>query len=112
MPNTNNLKIVTVEQIKAHLRIDVADTQEEQELVLIAEGVEQQAFQVMERSYDSLIVEFGTVPADIKLAILGRITTNYQNRSDERESKRGTTITIAPRSWDAILIKYKPACKV
>lgn len=108
----NNLKIVTVEQIKAHLRIDVADTQEEQELIMIAEGVEQQAFQVMERSYDDLIVEYGAVPADIRLAVIGRIATHYQERGDEKELKRGTTVAMAPARWEAILIKYKPKARI
>ena len=111
MPD-NNLKIVTIEQIKAHLRIDVADTQEEQELTVIAEGVEQQAFQVMERSYDSLIVDYGAVPADIRLAVLGRIATHYQERGDEKELKQGRTVAIRPYTWESILIKYKPVCRV
>lgn len=106
------MKIVTMDEIKAHLRIDVADDQEAQELTLIADGVEQQALNIMERSYDSLIEDYGEVPADIKLACLGRIASDYTSRADEKELKNSITIAMRPNAWQAILLKYKPANKV
>lgn len=106
------MKIVTIDEIKAHLRIDVADTQEEQEMTLIANGVEQQALNIMERSYDSLIVDYGEIPADIKLAVLARIASDYTTRVDEKELKNSITIAMRPNAWQAILLKYKPSNKM
>lgn len=105
------LRMVTLDEIKAHLRIDVADTQEENELTLIAEGVEQQALNIMERSYESLIVDYGYIPADIRLAVLGRIASDYTTRADEKELKNSITIAMRPNAWQAILLKYKPSNK-
>lgn len=100
------MKILTMEQVKAHLRIE--DSFSDDELTLICDGVEQQALQFMQRSYDSLIVEFGSIPADIKLACLARIASEYKHREDVTDR----ALTRQAYGWECKLLKYTPKNKI
>jgi len=104
------LQLVTLAQIKAHIKVE--DNTQDDELTLFGEAIEQEAFNFMERSYDSLIVEFGTVPADIKLACLAHLASAYKTREDQQDRKKGMAATKMPYAWEAKLIKYKPGNKI
>lgn len=100
------MKIVTLNEVKAHLRID--DSFSDTELTLKADAAEQEALDYMERTYDSLIVEYGAIPASIKNAVLNRIGSMWRNREDV--SNR--SMARVPYTWEAVLIKYKPTWRI
>lgn len=100
------MNILTLQQIKDHLRIE--ESTEDTVLTLMGDAVEQEALNFMERTYDSILVEFGAVPADIKMACLAHIASMYTRREDTSDR----SISRVPYCWDNILIKYKPKSRI
>lgn len=97
------LRILTIEMIKAHLRLD--DDAPAEELQLYAESAETEALLFMERSLESIYEEFGDIPADIKLACLCRVATAWKYREDITDRN----LYRLPYTWEQKLIRYKPA---
>lgn len=100
------LRFLTLDQIKAHLRID--GDEYDQELELYAESTEEEALSYMERTYESLIEDYGKVPAPIIKACLLRIGTAFKYHEDVTDR----TLYRVPYAWEGILIRYKPKNKI
>ena len=100
------MKILTLELIKQHLRIDGTD--EDAVLAQYGESAEDAAFEFMERDYDSIIEQFGKVPAAIVSACLLRVGTAYKYREDITDRN----LYRVPYTWENLLLPYVPADKI
>lgn len=72
------LRIITLNEIKANSRIDGSD--EDALITSMGEAAEQGVLNVLDRSYDDIIVEYGSIPAPIKQACLALADHYYHHR--------------------------------
>ena len=76
------MKWLDIEKIKAQLRLDDLQVQEEQELLkLYGNSAEESILRILNRSYADLVGEYGEVPQDIIHASLLLVDLSYQQRS-------------------------------
>lgn len=72
-------KIVTLEYVKKHSRIEY--DMEDDLLEEYIESSEQTVLNIMNRDIESLLSEYGSIPADIRHAVLMLVDHSYLNRS-------------------------------
>lgn len=97
---SDGLRIVTLDEVKMHMRVD--GTAHDEELLMYAKSAEAAALRYMERDVESLICEYGCVPADVKHACLCRIGSSYKYREDVTDR----VMYRVPQVWDSLLLPY------
>lgn len=97
---TNTLRIVTLEEIKANARIE--GDAEDALLIGKGEAAEEAILNLMERSLDDILEEFGKVPAPIRQAVLMYTNHLYEHRGIVNP----TALYNIPYSIDAMIKSY------
>lgn len=100
-PIKKDLQIVSLDDVKKRLRID--DESYDGELLQIVAEAEQEALQFVDRTPESLVEEYGSIPADFVGAILIRVSTRFENRG---EFTQKAVNPIVANTWENILMKY------
>ena len=100
-PIKRDLQIMSLDDVKKRLRID--DNSYDDELLQIVTEAEQEALKFIDRTPESLVDEYGAIPADFVGAILIRINTRFENRG---ESTQKAVNPIVANTWENILMKY------
>lgn len=94
------MKIVTIEEIKKHTRID--GNAEDDVLQLYGESAEAVTLATVGATYEELLVEYGEIPVPIKHAVLMLTAHSYNNR----EPASGQKMWSVPYTWDVLLKPY------
>ncbi len=97
------MEIVSLEQIKTNSRID--GNEEDGIVEQIGETAETLVQAIMERPWEDLQQEFGTVPAPVVRAVLCLADHLYTHRA----AVSGTALYAVPYTIDAML---KPYCRL
>ena len=100
-PIKRDLQIMSLDDVKKRLRID--DDSYDDELLQIVTEAEQEALKFVDRTPESLVDEYGAIPADFVGAILIRINTRFENRG---ESTQKAVNPIVANTWENVLMKY------
>lgn len=100
-PIKRDLQIMSLDDVKKRLRID--DNSYDDELLQIVTEAEQEALKFVDRTPESLVDEYGAIPADFVGAILIRINTRFENRG---ESTQKAVNPIVANTWENVLMKY------
>ena len=100
-PIKKDLQIMSLDDTKKRLRID--DNSYDEELLQILAEAEQEALKFIDRTPESLVDEYGAIPADFVGAILIRVNTRFENRG---ESTQKAVNPIVANTWENILMKY------
>ena len=95
-----NLRIITLQEIKANARIE--DDSEDQTLLLMGEAAEDAVLNLMERTIEDIEAEFGLIPAPIKQACLMYTTHLYEHRGIVNP----TALYNVPYSIEAMIKHY------
>lgn len=105
----SNLKWLSLEDIKAQLRIEANDTAQDKLLTRYGKSAEQALLNACDRTYQSLIDEYEEIPDDLYVAGLLLTTHLYEHRSPTTN----VTLSMVPYSLDmywkpyAILATHK-----
>lgn len=94
------MKWLDLTTIKAHSRID-SDT-EDAMLTIYAEAAETIVLQVLNRTYNDLLIVYGEVPAPVIQASLMLVDISYQQRSAISASQ----LYVVPYTFDLLLKPY------
>ena len=97
-PIKKDLQIVSLDDVKKRLRID--DESYDDELLQIVAEAEQEALKFIDRTPESLVDEYGAIPADFVGAI---VSTRFENRG---EFTQKTLNPIVANTWENVLMKY------
>lgn len=100
-PIKRDLQIMSLDDVKKRLRID--DNSYDDELLQIVTEAEQEALKFIDRTPESLVDEYGAIPADFVGAILIRVNTRFENRG---ESTQKAVNPIVANTWENVLMKY------
>lgn len=100
-PIKRDLQIMSLDDVKKRLRID--DNSYDDELLQIVTEAEQEALKFVDRTPESLVDEYGAIPADFVGAILIRINTRFENRG---EFTQKAVNPIVANTWENVLMKY------
>ena len=100
-PIKRDLQIMSLDDVKKRLRID--DNSYDDELLQIVTEAEQEALKFVDRTPESLVDEYGAIPADFVGAILIRVNTRFENRG---ESTQKAVNPIVANTWENVLMKY------
>lgn len=73
-----SLRTCTLAEIKANARIE--ENTEDAVITALGEAAEATVFNLMERSYDDVVVEHGSIPAPVKQAVLMLSTHLWEHR--------------------------------
>lgn len=92
---------MSLDDVKKRLRID--DNSYDDELLQIVTEAEQEALKFIDRTPESLVDEYGAIPADFVGAILIRVSTRFENRG---ESTQKAVNPIVANTWENVLMKY------
>lgn len=93
------MRWLTVDYIKRHSRIDYDC--EDEELELYGNSAEETILNLLHRSYESLLFEYGQIPQSIVHATLELVDSSYQHRSPSEP----TNLYMVPYGFD---LKLKP----
>lgn len=104
-----NLKFLKEEDIKQQLMVDDDIFTESQSSIIerMAQSAEQAALNFMCRTLESLIEEYGEVPAPIHMACLSEIASNYDVRENEAERSARTLRITNYKRWQGALLPYR-----
>lgn len=94
------LRIITLAGIKANSRIDGTD--EDNLITAMGEAAEQGVLNLMDRSYDDIIVEYGSIPAPIQQACLAYTDHLYHHRGIVEP----TQVYCVPYTIDCMIKPY------
>lgn len=94
------MKILTIEEIKSHIRID--GNEEDSTLEMYGESAEQTVLNLLNRSEESLLEEYGEVPTPVKHAMLMLTAHSYDQRNPASERNLYTV----PYTLDALIKPY------
>ena len=100
-PIKRDLQIMSLDDVKKRLRID--DNSYDDELLQIITEAEQEALKFIDRMPESLVDEYGAIPADFVGAILIRVSTRFENRG---EFTQKAVNPIVANTWENVLMKY------
>lgn len=100
------MKFLTIEKIKASLRID--NDYEDELLEVYGESAEDAALEFLDRTVESLYEQYGKIPAPIIQACLVRVGTAYKYREDITDRN----LYRVPYTWENLLLPYVPADKI
>ena len=74
------MKWLTLEKIKAQLRIDTSFTLEDEILTMYGESAEDSVLDIIRRSYTEVMEKYGTVPTPLVHASLMLVDLSYKER--------------------------------
>lgn len=94
------MKWLNIEYIKLHSRIEIDC--EDTILELYGEAAEEMILNIINRSYDEIISEYGEVPAPLYMAALLLVDNSYTNRSPVSPQN----LYLVPYGVDALLKSY------
>ena len=94
------MKYLTLNDIKAHCRIDI--DAEDSLLELYGEAAEDTVLNYIGKTYDELIEEYTTLPKPIVQATLMLVDTSYQYRSPISAQ----SMSIVPYTFDLLVKPY------
>lgn len=94
------MRIITLEEIKAHCRIE--EDYEDSMLELYGESAEELVLQLCERTLDDIVETYGGIPANIKHACL-MLTAHSANR---REPASMSNLYTVPYTLEALIKPY------
>ena len=96
------MKWLTLEQIKAQLRIEPDFTVEDDLLLSYGESAEETLLNYLNRPYQDIIEAYGKMPMPLKQASLMLVDVSYQYRSPVSVTK----ISIVPYTFDILVKPY------
>ena len=97
------MKFLEFEQIKAQLRLDDEQAQEEYDLLeMYGEAAEDTVLNAMNRSYTDVIEVYGRVPAPVVQASLMLVDLSYQHRSPVSPQQ----MYMVPYTFDLLIKPY------
>ena len=96
------MKWLTLEQIKAQLRIEADFTAEDTLLVNYGEAAEDTLLNYLNRPYQDIIERYGKVPLPLVQASLMLVDVSYQHRSPVSV----TNISLVPYTFDLLVKPY------
>lgn len=96
------LKWLSLDLVKAHLRIDAANEDEDCLLVSYAESAEETVLNVLGRSYDDLVMTYGKVPTPVIHGSLMLVDASYQHRSPVSPQN----MSSVPYTFDMLVKPY------
>ena len=79
------MKWLTIDYIKQHSRLDYSD--EDSVLDLYGSAAEETVLNLLNRTYQELLEQYGEVPAPIRQATLLLVDSSYENRGKESTQK-------------------------
>lgn len=79
------MKWLTIDYIKQHSRLDFSD--EDSVLDLYGSAAEETVLNLLNRTYQELLEQYGEVPAPIRQATLLLVDSSYENRGKESTQK-------------------------
>lgn len=94
------MKWLDLTTIKAHCRIDV-DTEDDL-LTTYGESAEEVVLQILNRTYNDLLLKYGSVPIPVQQATLMLVDLSYQYRSPIGPSQ----LYVVPYTFDLLLKPY------
>ena len=96
------MKWLTLEQIKAQLRIEPDFTDEDELLEMYGESAEEVLLNYLNRSYEDIIEVYGHIPAPLRHASLMLVDTSYQYRSPVSTQ----SMSLVPYTFDILVKPY------
>ena len=97
------MKFLTFEQIKAQLRLDDEQADEERDLlVLYGESAEDAVLSLVRRNMANLVETYGRVPRQIVQATLMLVAISYQHREPASQQN----VYAVPYSFDMLIKPY------
>lgn len=94
------MKYLTLEMIKQHSRIEFDC--EDALLTLYADAAEETVLNILDRSYEDLVNEYGQVPRSVVQATLMLVDNSYLNRSPASPQQ----LYLVPYTIDVLLKPY------
>jgi uncharacterized phage protein (predicted DNA packaging) len=94
------MKFLTLDLVRAYCRID--DDCENELLATFAEGAEETVFDLLNKTYEEVMEEYGKIPTPLIEAALMLVDVSYENRS----LLTMQNLFIAPYTIDAKLRPY------
>lgn len=94
------MKYLTLEMIKQHSRIEFDC--EDALLALYADAAEETVLNILDRSYEDLVNEYGQVPRSVVQATLMLVDNSYLNRSPASPQQ----LYLVPYTIDVLLKPY------
>ena len=96
------MKWLTLDQIKAQLRIEPDFTDEDELLEMYGESAEEVLLNYLNRSYEDIIEVYGHIPAPLRHASLMIVDTSYQYRSPVSTQ----SMSQVPYTFDLLVKPY------
>ena len=97
------MKFLTFEQIKAQLRLDDEQAEEERDiLVLYGESAEDAVLSLVRRNMANLVETYGRVPKQIVQATLMLVAISYQHREPASQQN----MYAVPYTFDMLIKSY------
>ena len=97
------MKFLTFEQIKAQLRLDDEQAEEERDiLVLYGESAEDAVLSLVRRNMANLVETYGRVPKQIVQATLMLVAISYQHREPASQQN----MYAVPYTFDLLIKSY------
>ena len=97
-----NMKWLTLEKIKAQLRIEPDFHDEDDLLEEYGESAEEVLLNYLSRTYEDVIEVYGRVPAPLRHASLMLVDTSYQHRSPVNAQN----MSLVPYTFDLLIKPY------
>lgn len=92
--------IITLEDVKKHCRID--GNCEDDVLMLYATAAEETVLNVLDRTEEDLLEEYGKIPASIRQAMLMVVSNSYSHR----EPASATNLSSIPYTLEFLVLPY------
>ena len=96
------MKWLTLQQIKAQLRIEPYYTDEDTLLEMYGESAEEVLLNYLNRTYEEVAEKYGDIPAPLRHASLMLVDTSYQYRSPVSAQN----MSIVPYTFDILVKPY------
>jgi hypothetical protein len=97
------MKFLTFDQIKAQLRLDDQQAEDEHDLlVLYGEAAEDMVLNTLNRTITDIFEQYGTVPKALVQAGLMLVAQSYQHR----EPASPQNLSVVPYAYDLLLKPY------
>ncbi len=96
------MKWLSLDQIKAQLRIEPDFTDEDELLEMYGESAEEVLLNYLNRSYEDIIEVYGHIPAPLRHASLMIVDTSYQYRSPVSTQ----SMSQVPYTFDLLVKPY------
>lgn len=96
------MKWLTLEAIKAQLRIEPDFTAEDELLEMYGDSAEETLLATLNRTFEDIIEVYGRMPAPLKHATLMLVDTSYQYRSPVSTQ----SMSLVPYTFDILVKPY------